>query len=42
MRKGDSRDDRYTTLLKIASGYRAQMPFGYFSKAGVRIRFFDF
>jgi len=33
-------DERFTNLLKTVYGERLHMPFGYFSKAGVRIRFF--
>jgi len=33
-------DERFTNLLKTAYGERLHMPFGYFSKAGVRIKFF--
>jgi hypothetical protein len=33
-------DERFTNLLKLVYGERLQMPFGYFSKAGVRIKFF--
>jgi hypothetical protein len=33
-------DERFTNLLKLVYGERLHMPFGYFSKAGVRIKFF--
>ena len=33
-------DERFTNLLKTVYGDRLHMPPGYFSKAGVRIKFF--
>lgn len=33
-------DERFVNLLKMVYGERLHMPFGYFSKAGVRIKFF--
>jgi hypothetical protein len=33
-------DERFTNLLRTVYGERLHMPFGYFSKAGVRIKFF--
>ena len=33
-------DERFTNLLKTVYGDRLHMPLGYFSKAGVRIKFF--